>query len=52
MVMMVEMLEKVEIPPTVAPVEFPLQSLMFSSLFWCFGVSAALSSRIPEGPFS
>jgi hypothetical protein len=52
MVMIAEMLEKVEIPPTVAPVEFPLQSLVFSSLFWCFGVSAALSSRIPEGPFS
>jgi hypothetical protein len=46
--MMVEILEKVEIPLAVAPVEFPLQFSLVLAMFWCFSVSAALCPRKPQ----
>jgi hypothetical protein len=42
MVMMMEMLEKVEIPPAAAPAKFPPPIFIDSSfVFWCFNVFAA-----------
>jgi hypothetical protein len=44
MVLMVEMLEKVEIPPVADPMEFSPSIFDGSVIVWCFGISTALSS--------
>jgi hypothetical protein len=44
-------LEKVEIPPAVAPAEFAPSISAVAASFLGFGVSAALSSRKPWGSY-